>query len=92
LQKCALNRYRFWSRRRRACSSPAAPRACRAPTIAVPTPVAQDPPRPLDSLPRGRAQVIVNGETGPAGPVVCDTANDLTTVSIGESSLGSPSS
>ena len=40
------------------------------------------------SLAPGRAQVIVNGDTGPTGPVSCSTDDGLTTISVGESSLG----
>lgn len=36
----------------------------------------------------GRAQVIVNGDTGPTGPVSCSTDDGLTTISVGDSSLG----
>ncbi len=43
---------------------------------------------PANSVPPGRAQVIVNGDTGPTGPVVCSTDDGLTTISVGESSLG----
>jgi lipoprotein LpqH len=43
---------------------------------------------PANSVPPGRAQIIVNGDTGPTGPVACSTDDGLTTISVGESSLG----
>lgn len=56
------------------------------------TPVAAPtrPPEPelARSVAPGRAQVIVNGDTGPTGPVSCSTDDGLTTISIGDSSLG----
>ena len=45
-------------------------------------------PVPANSVPPGRAQIIVNGDTGPTGPVSCSTDDGLTTISVGENSLG----
>ena len=54
----------------------------------TPTPVSPEPPMQVDSVPRGRAQVIVNGDLGPTGPVACDDDGDLTTISVGDALLG----
>ncbi|MGW0161498.1 lipoprotein LpqH [Mycobacterium sp. NPDC003323] len=63
--------------------------AAPAPTqIPVPAPASPEPPMPTDSVPRGRAQVIVNGDLGPTGPVACDTEDGLTTISVGDALLG----
>ncbi len=63
-----------------------------APSPPISTPVAAPAPPPEPELARsvapGRAQVIVNGDTGPTGPVSCSTDDGLTTISVGESSLG----
>ncbi|MGB5113111.1 MAG: lipoprotein LpqH [Mycobacterium sp.] len=60
-----------------------------APTpVSIPAPVVPPRPVPANSVPPGRAQVIVNGDTGPTGPVVCSTDDGLTTISVGDSSLG----
>lgn len=39
-------------------------------------------------MPPGRAQVIVNGDLGPTGPVACSDDDGLITISVGDSSLG----
>lgn len=66
-----------------------APAATPAPvSVAVPAPVAAPTPVPVSSVAPGAAQVIVNGDTGPTGPVSCSTDDGLTTISIGDSSLG----
>ncbi|MGU3502656.1 lipoprotein LpqH [Mycobacterium sp. C31M] len=65
------------------CAQPPAPTP-----VPTPTPVASEPPMQADSVPRGRAQIIVNGDAGPTGPVACSTAAGLTTISIGDGSLG----
>lgn len=57
-------------------------------SITVPTPAAPPEPALASTVAPGRAQIIVNGETGPTGPVVCWTDDGLTTISIGDSSLG----
>jgi ipoprotein LpqH len=60
------------------------------PPAPVSTPVPVTPPRPVptNSVPLGRAQIIVNGDTGPTGPVSCSNDDGLTTISVGENSLG----
>ncbi len=65
------------------CATPPAPTA-----VPTPTPVSPEPPMQVDSVPRGRAQVIVNGDLGPTGPVACDDDGDLTTISVGDALLG----
>lgn len=66
-----------------------APAAAPAPvSSSAPAPVAPPTPVPASSVPPGVAQVIVNGDTGPAGPVSCTSDDGLTTISIGDSSLG----
>lgn len=66
--------------------APASPSAPISSSVAAPT----RPPEPVlaSDLAPGRAQVIVNGDTGPTGPVSCSTDDGLTTISVGESSLG----
>jgi ipoprotein LpqH len=63
-----------------------------APSTPISTPVAAPtrPPEPelARTLAPGRAQVIVNGDTGPTGPVSCSDDDGLTTISVGDSSLG----
>ena len=60
-----------------------------APTVVpTPAPVLREAPAPAATVPPGRAQIIVNGDDGPTGPVSCDTADGLTTISIGATSLG----
>ena len=58
-----------------------------APTPVV-APVVPPAPVPASTVAPGRAQIIVNGDTGPTGPVDCSTDGGLTTISVGESSLG----
>lgn len=66
-----------------------APEAAPSPvSVPVPAPLAPPTPVPASSVAPGVAQVIVNGDTGPTGPVSCSTDDGLTTISIGASSLG----
>ncbi len=65
------------------CAQPAPPET--VPTVAAAVPA---PPFQVDSVPAGTAQVVVNGATGPTGPVQCDDDDGLLTLSIGDSSLG----
>lgn len=63
--------------------------AAPAPTpVSTPAPAPPPRPVPVNSVPPGRAQVIVNGDLGPTGPVVCSSDDGLITISIGDSSLG----
>ena len=66
--------------------APASPSTPISAPVAAPT----RPPEPelASDLAPGRAQVIVNGDTGPTGPVSCSTDDGLTTISVGNSSLG----
>lgn len=65
------------------CAQPAPPE-----TTPTATSVAPPPPVQLDAVPAGTAQVVVNGATGPTGPVRCDDDAGPLTISIGDSSLG----
>lgn len=65
------------------CAQPAPPETL--PTVAS---AVAAPPVQVDSVPAGTAQVVVNGATGPSGPVQCDDDDGLLTLSIGDSSLG----
>ncbi len=51
-------------------------------------PVKPPAPAPASTVPPGLAQVIVNGDPGPTGPVDCSADDGLITISVGESSLG----
>lgn len=66
--------------------APASPSAPAPAPVAAP--VRPPQPEPASSVAPGRAQVIVNGDTGPTGPVSCSTDDGLTTISVGEGSLG----
>jgi len=58
------------------------------PSIPVAAPVTPPAPVPASTVAPGQAQIIVNGDTGPTGPVGCSTDDGLTTITVGESSLG----
>ncbi|WP_395308565.1 lipoprotein LpqH [Mycobacterium sp. AMU20-3851] len=67
------------------CAPTSTPSPASTPVVAPTKPPA---PAPASTVPPGRAQIIVNGDTGPTGPVDCSTDDGLITISIGESSLG----
>ena len=57
-------------------------------SVPVAAPVRPPQPEPAAAVAVGRAQIIVTGDTGPTGPVNCSTGDGLTTISVGENSLG----